>query len=117
MLKFGFDFNFPGPVETMERYLRVMGYNKNKEVDRLARSILKYHIRTASLLNYRPSQVAACAVIIAININQKRPSFTDLDIWNNEKTSAITGYSIEMLRRPIQELAELVQKNKADIKF
>ena len=97
---FGFDFNFPGPVETMERFLRILGYNKNTEVDKLSRSILKHQIRLASLLNYRPSQVAACAVIIAINIKQNK-SLTNLDIWNNEKTSAMTGYSIEMLRQPI----------------
>ena len=38
---FGFDFNFPGPIESMERFLRILGYNKNKEVDKLARNILK----------------------------------------------------------------------------
>ena len=72
VLKFGFDFNFPGPIESMERYLRVLGYNKNSDVDQLSRRILKHHIRHACLLNYRPSQVAACAVIIAINIKEKR---------------------------------------------
>lgn len=92
----------------MERFLRILGFNKNKKVDQLARSILRHHIRLASLLNYRPSQVAACAVIIAVNIHKKK-SLMDLDIWNNEKTSAMTGYSIEMLRQPISELAQFVE--------
>lgn len=113
--KFGFDFNFPGPIESMERFLRILGFNKNKEVDQLARSILRHHIRVASLLNYRPSHVAACAVIIAINLHQKSKNLRDLDIWNNEKTSAMTGYSIEMLRQPMQELAEFVQQNLHEI--
>lgn len=29
ILNFGFDFNFPGPIESMERFLRILGYNKN----------------------------------------------------------------------------------------
>jgi len=32
LVKLGFDFNFPGPVQTMERYLRVLGYDLNRSV-------------------------------------------------------------------------------------
>ena len=32
LIKLGFDFNFPGPMQTMERYLRLLGYDLNKTV-------------------------------------------------------------------------------------
>ncbi len=30
LIKLGFDFNFPGPIQPMERYLRMLDYDKNK---------------------------------------------------------------------------------------
>lgn len=70
ILKFGCDFNFPGPIESMERFLRLMGYHKNKQVDKICREIMKQQIREANFLNYRPSHMAACAVLVAINMHQ-----------------------------------------------
>lgn len=29
VFRFGCDFNFPGPIESMERFLRILGYHKN----------------------------------------------------------------------------------------
>ena len=29
LVKMGFDFNFPGPIESMERYLRILNYDRN----------------------------------------------------------------------------------------
>ena len=113
---FGFDFNFPGPIESMERFLRILDYDQNQNVVNLSRNILRHHICLGHFLNYRPSQVAACAVIIAINISEKK-TLTCLDIWNNEKTQTMTGYSIEMLQKPIKELAQFTLANIADIKI
>lgn len=42
ILRFGCDFNFPGPVETLERFLHVLGYGKNDKVIRLSREILRH---------------------------------------------------------------------------
>ena len=36
LCKLGFDFNFPGPVQFMERYLRILGYDLNKVVYEMA---------------------------------------------------------------------------------
>ena len=30
LIKLGFEFNFPGPIQPMERYLRMLDYDKNK---------------------------------------------------------------------------------------
>jgi len=32
IFKFGFDFNFPGPIESCQRYLRLLDHNKNKHI-------------------------------------------------------------------------------------
>lgn len=104
IFRFGCDFNFPGPVESMERYLRVLGYHKNEKVTKLCREILRQQIKHADLLNYRPSQVAACTVLVAINMYQNC-ELTSTSLWNNEKTIAMTGYSTEMLKEPIEEMA------------
>lgn len=29
LIMFGFDFNFPGPIQSMERYLRLLDYDLN----------------------------------------------------------------------------------------
>lgn len=29
LTKFGFDFNFPGPIQVLERYLRILNYNQS----------------------------------------------------------------------------------------
>jgi len=30
LVTLGFDFNFPGPMQTMERFLRILDYDLNK---------------------------------------------------------------------------------------
>jgi hypothetical protein len=32
LITFGFDFNFPNPIHSMERYLRILNYDKNQTV-------------------------------------------------------------------------------------
>lgn len=32
LIKLGFDFNFPGPIQSMERFLRILGYDLNRSV-------------------------------------------------------------------------------------
>lgn len=42
LVKLGFDFNFPGPVQAMERYLRVLGYDLNRSVFDMSFQICKF---------------------------------------------------------------------------
>lgn len=94
---------------------------------------------------YRPSQLAASAVIISINIYrrdqekfEKRGAYTEggspranddsffaisptkgpngegqlllnTDLWNNSRVSAISGYSIEMIKEPLYELSIFIR--------
>jgi hypothetical protein len=32
LIIFGFDFNFPGPLQSMERYLRLLDYDLNSQL-------------------------------------------------------------------------------------
>jgi hypothetical protein len=38
----GFDFGFPGPIQTMERYLRLLGFDTNKIVCDMGYQISKF---------------------------------------------------------------------------
>jgi hypothetical protein len=33
------------------------------------------------------------------------------EIWNNPKVASLTGYSIEMIRDPLYEMASFIQEN------
>lgn len=112
----GFDFNFPGPIQPMERYLRILDYDLNKTILDMGFQISKFQLNEAKFLKYRPSQIAACASILAINIYEKdlesqgktsffanckkKDSLQDLNlaIWNNEQVHNLTGYSLDDIR-------------------
>jgi hypothetical protein len=42
IIQFGFDFNFPGPFQSMERFLKLLGYDQNEDVSDTAYQILKF---------------------------------------------------------------------------
>ena len=42
LIVFGFDFNFPGPIQSMERYLRILNYDFNKIVYDISYQICKF---------------------------------------------------------------------------
>jgi hypothetical protein len=71
LIKLGFDFNFPGPMQFVERYLRIHGFDKNKSVYDICFSLCKLALLEPKFLDYKPSQIAACASILAVNINQR----------------------------------------------
>jgi len=113
LITFGFDLNFPNPINPMERFLRILNYDQNRIVCDMSFQIMKFQLNDSVFLNYRPSMIAACSVILAINIyehdmisasNNKKFfnnfDFKDnigelnLEIWNNLKVHSYTGFSI-----------------------
>ena len=42
IMTMGFDFNFPGPIQSMERYLRLLGSDLNKTIYDMAFQICKF---------------------------------------------------------------------------
>jgi hypothetical protein len=125
----GFDFNFPGPIQSMERFLRILSYDTNKTIWDMAFQICKFQLNDARFLNYKPSVIAACSVILAINIYEKdkeqysNRGFFDaakynngmqelnLDIWNNHMVHSMTGYSLEDIKPCLIELSQFICNN------
>jgi len=112
LMTLGFDFNFPGPIQSMDRFIRILSYDKNKTIREMAYQISKFQLNDAKFLNYQPSCIAACSVILSINIFQKIEEQSNptgffancqtvnglmemnTDIWNNNSVHQTTGYSI-----------------------
>jgi uncharacterized protein with PIN domain len=55
----------------MERFLRILGYDLNVPVYQMSCQICKFSLNESRFLNYRPSMLAACAIILSINIYEK----------------------------------------------
>jgi hypothetical protein len=55
----------------MERFLRVLDLDFNHIIYDMSYQICKYQMNDSKFLAYRPSQLAACAVIIAVNIYKR----------------------------------------------
>ena len=69
LVKLGFDLHFPGPVDPMHRFLHLLDFNKNQLMAGMAFQICKFSMNAPVFLNYRPSVIAACAVILSANIH------------------------------------------------
>jgi len=115
---FGFDFNFNCHNIFIERYLRILGYHNEEVVEMMSFELCKFSLNENKFLKYKPSVMAACSVLLSINIFRKEecsttstdkqfldisnenPEKFDLNtkIWNNAKVSGCTGYTIEMLK-------------------
>ena len=79
-------------------------------------------------LTHRPSQLAACAAIISINIyerdlmlsNNNKSEFFEMKgeelvfnskIWNNARVVGLTGYSVLMILEPLYQLEMFIREN------
>lgn len=71
LVKFGFDFNFQGPMQSMERFMRILNYDQNQMIFEMSYQICKFQLNDASFLKYKPSIVAACSLILSINIYER----------------------------------------------
>ena len=68
LVKMNFDYNFPGPIQSLERFMRILNYDLNRKVFEMSYQICKFQLIDSKFLDYRASQIAACALIISINI-------------------------------------------------
>lgn len=78
LLRFGFDFNFPGPIDSMQRYLRLVSYDTNKSVWAICEQLSRFQLNYSVFLKYKPSQIAACVVILSINLAKKNDQTKEL---------------------------------------
>ena len=107
----------------MERYLRILNYDLNATVFEFAYELCKFQLNDSKFLEYRPSQIAACACILAINIyedsvdnqnNVLKKNGANLwvlntNIWNNSEVYQITNYTIENLKKCLVDLAKFLK--------
>ena len=55
IIKFGFDFNFPGPMQFVERYLRIMNADRIPAINNIVFAILKLQLIDPRFLSIKPS--------------------------------------------------------------
>ena len=68
LVTLGFDLLFPGPVAPMDRFLRLLKVDNIPAIRQMSLQICKFAYKQTRFLNYLPSEIAACAVIISLNI-------------------------------------------------
>ena len=71
LVKLEFDLQLPGPYQSLERFIRLLGYQKVPEILSMATELCKLSLVEASFLNLSPSELASAAVILAINIHNR----------------------------------------------
>ena len=64
----GFDLIIPTPVVPLDRYLRLLNLHQNKMIEDMALLLAKFALNDLRFATYRPSAIAACTLIIALNI-------------------------------------------------
>ena len=71
-----FDLQHDGPLPFLERYQRVLGIDVESangfyyKIGYSARKLLRHMMHKATFLAYRPSQIAATAILVAIDLNK-----------------------------------------------
>ena len=71
-----FDLQHDGPLPFLERYQRVLGIDQESQnqsyfkIGYSARKLLRHMMHKATFLTYRPSQIAATAILVAIDLNK-----------------------------------------------
>lgn len=61
-----FDFNFPSSLTFLERFLRIAELQSDPSVTSVAEDLLKVAVSKIIFLNFRPSLVAASALVLSL---------------------------------------------------
>lgn len=85
MHTFKWNFNFQGPTEFIDRYLRILCVDKIRAIRNMSCQFCKFSLNESKFLYYRPSVLAACAVIIAVNVHKAEQYKTISGTLNKEK--------------------------------
>ena len=86
LVKLGFDLHLPGPVDPMHRFLHLLGYQKNDLMVNMTFQICKFTMNEPVFLNYRPSMIAACIVILSANIyTRDKESYQSTGVFKQGK--------------------------------
>jgi hypothetical protein len=95
--KLNFKITAPSAYRFLQRYRRLSGAFNNDEVFFFAQYLLEISMLDATLLRYKPSQLAAASLILSSRQLSKK------NAWNKE-VEQFTGYSDGDLKEPIGEV-------------
>ena len=131
---FSCDFTYHNPVHFIDRYLRLLNFNNEVVINMMCIEICKFSLNDEMFLNYKPSQIAACCCLLAINIFKKdeldynkkmgnditwynfikcakeNPAkfYINTFIWNKDVEKA-SGYTLASLLTPLYNLAQFIE--------
>ena len=55
IVEFGYEFNYQGPLESLERFLRLLNRHRDEDFKSLCLRILKFQLKFSVFLNFKPS--------------------------------------------------------------
>ena len=74
-----FDIQHTGPLPFLERYLRIYNLDQIRRADKhiaqlqkLSRRYCRYMQRESDFLDFRPSQIAAASLMLALNVSMSK---------------------------------------------
>ena len=97
--KLNFMITVPSAYRFLQRYRRLSGALNNDEVFFYGQYILEISLLDATLLRFKPSQLAAAAIILSAKQLCKK------NVWNKE-VELFTGYSEAALKEVISEVKQ-----------
>jgi hypothetical protein len=68
LTRFSFDMNFLSPLVFLERFLRLSEVHKDESVCNLAKELCQRAVAKIRFLDYKPSEIAGAALLLAINL-------------------------------------------------
>lgn len=100
-----FDFNYPSPLPFLERYLRVGGLQNDQAITARAEEYLKIAISNINFLNYKPSLIAASAIVLSYAM--KRTPLGSLKELQEETLEICIQDSLRFWDERISELTDI----------
>lgn len=84
-----FDLNILCPLNFLERFLRLTNLHEDYKVTTISEELCKQSMTKMSFLNYKPSAVAASALVIAMslaNSPQEGNVIPSIEYWGKDLT-------------------------------
>ena len=79
LVSLNFDLQYSGPLPFLDRYLRIYNLDQVKgserhisQLQKLSRRYCRYMQRESKFLDYRPSQIAAASLMLALNVSMSK---------------------------------------------
>ena len=71
LVTLGFELSFSGPVMPMDRFFGLLKIEHISSIRQMTVQVCKYAYSEVRFLNYLPSEIAACAVLLCLNIYKR----------------------------------------------